>query len=182
MARSGRQVLQRIRVPLGFLFGALFLISAKPTYPLILVGFIIALFGLAIRAWASGHISKNQELAKSGPYAYTRNPLYLGSFILGVGFCLASGQLLLGIAFVALFMGIYLPVMSVEADELRSIFGAEYQEYEDKVHLFFPGFKPLKGDSKKFEMGLYLRYREYRASLGLGAVFLTLVAKAYFDL
>ncbi len=73
-----------MRVPLGFLFGAVFLIFARPERVTLIIGGIIAVVGVLIRAWASGHIRKNQNLAVSGPYAYTRNPLYLGSFVLGV--------------------------------------------------------------------------------------------------
>ena len=77
----------------------------------------------ALRAWAAGHIRKNAQLATSGPYAFTRNPLYLGSFLLGLGFTIASGRLLLGLLFAALFLGIYLPVMRVEASTMAELFG-----------------------------------------------------------
>jgi len=182
MGRTGATTLQRIRVPLGFLFGGVFLIFAKPTWPLIVFGFSVAMIGLVIRAWASGHIRKNSKLATSGPYAYTRNPLYLGSFILGLGFTIASGRWWLLLLLTVLFLGIYLRVMSVEADELKSIFGEEYRAYAVAVPLFFPGFGGSDDGSNKFELDLYLRYREYRAIVGLLVVFLILAAKAYFNL
>ena len=169
-----------MRVPLGFLFGIIFLIFARPAPITLGIGGIIAVVGILIRAWASGHIRKNQNLAVSGPYAYTRNPLYLGSFILGIGFTIASGVWWLGLIFIALFLGIYLPVMRVEAKDLTEIFGADYEEYARKVPLFFPRFKSYKASDAKFDMSLYLRYREYRAALGLAFAWAVLLVKAIF--
>lgn len=164
-------------MPLGFAFGALYLYFSDPTYPLIAAGSLVALIGLLIRAWASGHIRKNRELATSGPYAWTRNPLYLGSFIMGAGFVVASGVWWLGLLFVVLFLGIYLPVMRIEARELTQIFGKEYEDYAEEVPLFFPGVGRKRGDGIRFDRGLYLRYREYQAALGFAAVVGILVLK-----
>jgi hypothetical protein len=116
------------------------------------------------------HIRKNTKLATSGPYAYTRNPLYLGSFILGLGFTIASARPLLGLLFAALFLGIYLPVMRVEAETLLGIFGDDYRRYAQAVPLFLPRLWPYRDTESaetKFDASLYLRYREYRAALGL---------------
>src|SRR5712692_11238828 len=99
-------IARRIRVPLGFLFAALYLLLARPTWRSIVLGSIVVLPGLGIRALASGHVRKNEALATSGPYAYTRNPLYLGSFLVGLGFTIAAGRLILGIVFVAMLLGI----------------------------------------------------------------------------
>src|SRR5437870_3209682 len=101
MAIEGKRLLQRIRVPLGFAFAILFLVFAKPTMLSIACGGGIAFIGVAIRAWSSGHIRKAKELAVSGPYAYTRNPLYVGSFILGVVFTVATGVWWLALVFSA---------------------------------------------------------------------------------
>lgn len=180
MSLKNKKLFQRVRVPLGFLFAAVFLIFARPELWTLTIGGLIALAGLAIRAWASGHIRKNQNLAISGPYAYTRNPLYLGSFVLGLGFTIASDVWWLGIVFVALFLGIYLPVMRAEAEELTSLFGAEYAEYAGKVPLFFPRSTAFKNFEAKFDVELYMRYREYRAALGLLFAWTILLAKAIF--
>src|SRR4051812_20332290 len=112
--RRGGTWIQRWRVPLGFLCGAIFILLARPTLKALLIGAAISVIGLAIRGWASGHIRKNAQLAVSGPYAFTRNPLYLGSFLLGLGFTIASGRWELAVLFAALFLGIYFPVMRVE--------------------------------------------------------------------
>lgn len=167
-----------MRVPLGFLFAAVFLVFARPEPVTLGIGGAIAVIGVLIRAWASGHIRKNQNLAVSGPYAYTRNPLYFGSFILGLGFTIASGVWLLGLLFIVLFLGIYLPVMRVEASDLTTLFGAQYQQYAARVPLFFPRATAFEAPDAKFDFALYMRYREYRAALGLVFAWLILLAKA----
>jgi protein-S-isoprenylcysteine O-methyltransferase Ste14 len=175
--------MQRWRVPLGFLCGALFLWFARPSWLTLGIGGGVALLGLAVRAWSAGHIRKNAELATSGPYSYTRNPLYLGSFLLGVGFTVASGQPLLAIPFAALFLGIYFPVMRVEATHLAELFGEEYKAYARAVPLFLPRLSPYreaKTAGEKFDASLYMRYREYRAALGLLIAWGLLALKAVF--
>ncbi len=189
MARRGGTWVQRWRVPLGFVCAALFIVLSKPSPRTLAVGGAVALVGLAIRAWASGHIRKNSQLAVSGPYAYTRNPLYLGSFVLGIGFTVAASSswwllALLGSVFAALFLGIYLPVMRVEAETLVQLFGEEYKAYAEAVPLLLPRISPYRpaGASKEaaaeFDPSLYMRYREYRAALGLLVAWGVLVVKA----
>lgn len=180
MGKRTATPIQRFRVPLGFLFAAVFLIFARPEPLTLGIGGAIAVIGLLIRAWASGHIRKNQNLAISGPYSYTRNPLYLGSFILGVGFTMAAGVWWLGLIFIALFLGIYLPVMRVEASELTQIFGEEYHEYAGRVPLFFPRLTAYKKSETKFDSALYMRYREYQAALGFIFAWSVLLMKAIF--
>jgi hypothetical protein len=175
--------MQRWRVPLGFLCGALFIWFARPNPLSLGIGGGVALIGLALRAWSAGHIRKNTALATSGPYAHTRNPLYLGSFLLGVGFTIASGQPLLAIPFAALFLGIYYPVMRVEAADLAKLFGEDYQIYSRSVPLFLPRLLPYrdeKTEGAKFDASLYMRYREYQAALGLLIAWVLLALKAVF--
>ena len=186
MARRGGTWAQRWRVPLGFACAALFLLLAKPVPLTLAAGGVVALAGLALRAWASGHIRKNDRLAVSVPYAYTRNPLYLGSFVLGLGFTVAASSgawrfILLGSVFASLFLGIYLPVMRVEAKTLAELFGEEYNRYAAAVPLLLPRLTPYRdgrGAKVKFDPELYLRYREYRAALGLLLAWGVLALKA----
>ncbi len=180
MSSKNKKLLQKFRVPLGFIFAAVFLIFAKPTPTLMIIGISIAFIGLLIRSWSAGHIRKNKELAVSGPYRFTRNPLYLGSFLLGFGFMVTSGLWWLILLFIILYLGIYFPVMSVESDELTTIFGDKYKEYAAKVSMFFPWFSSYASDGKKFEKELYMRYREYQASLGFLAICGILAIKMYF--
>lgn len=182
MAKHGT-IVQRFRVPLGFLFAAVFLVFARPEPITLIIGASVSVIGLLIRAWASGHIRKNQTLAISGPYAHTRNPLYVGSFIMGLGFTIASGVWWLAILFAILFLGIYLPVMRLEAKELTDIFGVSFEKYAEEVPLFIPrltAYKDENSSANKFELDLYLRYREYRAALGVAFALGILALKAYF--
>lgn len=159
--------MQRWRVPLGFLCAAVFFLLARPTPFTLLIGALVALPGLLLRAWASGHLRKNESLAISGPYAYTRNPLYLGSFLLGLGFTIAAGRWFLVILFAAMLLGIYLPVMRVESQALAKLFGKRYRKYAEHVPVFLPRLSPFRyGHATSFDRRLYLRYREYRAALG----------------
>jgi len=182
--RRGGTWIQRWRVPLGFLCAAVFLLLAKPTRPALLAGAGVSLLGLAIRAWAAGYIRKNAELAVFGPYAFTRNPLYFGSFLMGLGFTIASGQMVLGLLFVALFVGIYLPVMGVEASTLAELFPTDYAMYKRSVPLFFPRLTPFREHDSlpvRFDGSLYFRYREYRAALGLVIAWGLLLIKTYYQ-
>src|SRR5436305_12429360 len=105
--------MQRWRVRLGFACAALFLFFARPNSLSLAIGGAVAVPGLVLRAWASGHLRKNETLATTGPYAYTRNPLYLGSFLMGLGFTIAAGQVLLVAIFLVMILGMYLRVIPV---------------------------------------------------------------------
>jgi protein-S-isoprenylcysteine O-methyltransferase Ste14 len=169
-------------VPVSFVCAALFLLFARPRPVTLLAGVTISVLGLLLRAWAAGHIRKNSALATSGPYAFTQNPLYLGNFLLGLGFTIGSGWWPLGILFAVLFLGIYLPVMRVESETLAQLFGESYQRYARGVPIFLPRVTPYRrGEGKtEFDSSLYMRYREYRAALGLLVAWGLLVFKACY--
>ena len=97
----------RWRVSLGFALAIAFLILAQPRVAMLLSGGALALAGLLLRAWAAGHLAKNQRLATGGPYSYTRNPLYLGSALMGLGGALAGRSWIMGVAFTAFFVLVY---------------------------------------------------------------------------
>jgi protein-S-isoprenylcysteine O-methyltransferase Ste14 len=167
-------------VPAGFIFAALFFVFAKPTFVSLVIGSGVAIVGLAIRAWAAGHIRKAEQLAVSGPYAHTRNPLYIGSLLMAVGFTLAGGVWWLVLLSIVLFIGIYFPVIRVERDDMRRIFGAAYDDYAANVPLIVPRPTPWHRSDNKFDIGLYFKYREYRAAIGVAIAIGVLAAKAYF--
>ena len=176
--------MQRWRVPFGFVCAAIFFLLSRPRPLTLVIGGAIALPGLALRAWATGHLRKNDALAVTGPYAYTRNPLYLGSFLIGVGFTIASGRFVLGIVFAALFLGIYVPVMRVESATLAELFGERYQRYLKAVPLFLPRLSPYQDETKgvaRFDASLYKRYREYQAAVGLVVAWGLLALKAFIS-
>jgi protein-S-isoprenylcysteine O-methyltransferase Ste14 len=170
----------RWRVPLGFAMGVAFVILSQPTLPLLVTGGGIALLGLLLRALAAGYLEKGRSLATGGPYRYTRNPLYLGSFFMGVGFAIAAGSWALGLAFLVFFLLVYWPVMRREEDFLRRQFSEGYDRYAASASLFFPTFVAVfkVGQSfapeEKFRWERYRKNREYEAALGYltGLVFL----------
>lgn len=167
----------RWRVPFGFALGIAYLVFAQPTVPLLIAGSVVALLGLGIRAYAAGHLVKDQNLARSGPYQYTRNPLYLGSLLIGVGLVLAGAQWVLGVIFVLFFLFVYVPVMRREERKLREHFGRQFDDYAAAVPLFIPWHKPLRLSGEKFDWKRYRKNREYEALLGYCAGVIFLIAK-----
>ena len=180
MATGKKRFLQRIRVPLGFLFIGLFLFFADPEPMFFQIGVPISIIGLLVRAWAAGHIRKNVEITISGPYAYTRNPLYLGSLLMCVGACIGAGVWWLGVIFILVFLSIYLPVMRVEAEDLSQFFPETFPEYAANVPLLFPRLSAWKKSEMRFDSALFLKYREYRASIGLVFVWVVLALKMFW--
>jgi protein-S-isoprenylcysteine O-methyltransferase Ste14 len=171
------RIARRIRVPLGFAFAVLYFWLARPTWRSIALGAVLILPGLLVRALASGHVRKNEALATSGPYAYTRNPLYLGSLLMGVGFAVAARSWWVGALLVAMFFAIYLPVIRDEEAFLREKF-PEFEEYARRVPRMWPRITPASGgDAGEFSFDLYWKHREYQALLGALAMIMGLVGK-----
>jgi protein-S-isoprenylcysteine O-methyltransferase Ste14 len=176
---SWARIARRIRVPLSFAFAALYLWLARPSVLSLAVGLPIAAVGLALRAVAAGHVRKDRELTTSGPYAYTRNPLYLGSFLLGAGFAVAARSLWIIIALLVLLLAIYWPLILAEESYLRTRFPS-YDEYAARVPRLLPHMSGRTAglDTRSvFSRELYLKHREYRAIIGAAAVCGILVAK-----
>ena len=145
------------------------MVLAKPNPTTLLIGAVVSLIGLAMRGWASGHIRKNDKLAMSGPYAYTRNPLYLGSFILIIGVAVAARSWPSAVILFAYFALFYSFVMRREERELYQHHGIAFQEYARAVPLFFPRLTPAKVSAESvgaFSLAQYKKNREYRAAIG----------------
>jgi protein-S-isoprenylcysteine O-methyltransferase Ste14 len=174
------QIARRIRVPLGFVLAVLYFWLARPTWRSMAFGAIVVVPGLLIRALASGHVRKNESLATSGPYAYTRNPLYLGSLLMGVGFAVAARSWWVGVALIVMFFAIYVPVIRDEEAFLRRTF-PEFEEYARRVPRMLPGFTRARGASGEalagFSLELYLKHREYNALLGSLAMMAALAGR-----
>jgi protein-S-isoprenylcysteine O-methyltransferase Ste14 len=175
MSRWDR-IARRIRVPLGFVFAAVYIWLARPTMRSITAGSCVAVVGLLIRALASGHVRKNEQLSVSGPYAYTRNPLYLGSLILAAGFAIAARSWLVAFIGLVIFFVIYIPVMRSEENFLRSRF-PEFADYARQVPRLFPRFTPYQSSSNAFSPHLYCKHREYNAAIGLALMIAVLIIK-----
>jgi protein-S-isoprenylcysteine O-methyltransferase Ste14 len=176
------RIARRIRVPLGFLFALCYLWLARPSWRFLLWSLLLTVPGLVTRALASGHLRKNETLAMSGPYAYTRNPLYLGSLLMGVGFAVAARSWWVGILLVVMFFAIYLPVIRDEEEFLRQKF-PEFADYARSVPRILPRLTPHSvstADVSEFSLALYMQHREYNALLGAWGVFLALIVKLLF--
>ncbi len=175
------RVARRIRVPLGFAFAILYFWLARPSWRSIALGAVLIVPGLLVRALASGHVRKNEALATSGPYAYTRNPLYLGSLLIGIGFAVASRSWWVGVVLVIMFFAIYVPVIRDEERFLRGQF-PDFDEYARRVPRMFPRLTPFRSgeDGRGFSMELYLKHREWNAALGALLLVMALVGKMMF--
>ena len=173
-------IARRIRVPLGFLFAVLYFWLARPSWRSLAVAAIVVAPGLLLRALASGHVRKNEALATSGPYAYTRNPLYLGSLLMGLGFAVAARSWWVSIVLVVMFVAIYLPVIRDEEAFLRQKF-PEFEEYARRVPRMLPRLAPHADAAHEaaggFSWDLYLKHREYNALLGATAMMVALIVR-----
>ena len=173
VAVQPRKFWMRWRVRLGYPVAIMYWLLAPPTRHWIAMGAAVAGFGLLIRAIAAGYLRKDRELAISGPYARTRNPLYLGSAILAAGFVIAGHSWWAG-GLIAVYFGVfYYAVMRNEEEDLRVRFGTIFDEYAAKVPLFLPHFfgsGHMAPHDAKLEQGfsweLYQRNREYKALIG----------------
>lgn len=156
-----------------------FLLFARPTPLLFGIGAPLAALGLVVRAWAAGSIDKDRDLAMSGPYAHTRNPMYLGSFVIGVGLSVVGGAWIWPAAFVALFAVIYLPTVAREHRRLVDMFGERFTAYAAHVPAFLPRLTPyrIQPEHDGFRWSRYRRYREWEAVLGVLAVLAVLAAE-----
>lgn len=175
-----QKVARRIRVPLGFVTAALYLFELWRHAPLpAAVGWslLLVLPGLWLRAYASGYVKKNQELTTTGPYAHTRNPLYLGSMMMAFGFAVALMSWPMALVLAIGFLIIYVPVIASEERFLRATFPG-FTEYCRRVPRLLPRLTPARtsdaGDSGRFSLALYLKHREYNALLGVVLLYLSL--------
>ena len=173
---SWQKIARRIRVPLGFLFAAAYLWLAHPALWSLIAGSCFAAIGLLIRASASGHVRKNEQLTTTGPYAYTRNPLYLGSLIIALGFVIASRSWIVAAIAIALFFAIYIPVIRGEEEFLRAQF-QEFAEYAQHVPRLIPRLTACGDSRSSFDRHLYWKHREYNAAIGALCMMAALIVK-----
>jgi protein-S-isoprenylcysteine O-methyltransferase Ste14 len=191
--QSWQQWARRIRVPLGFVTAALYLfeVARRPVHPAAIAwSLVLVLPGLALRAAASGTVKKNRELAVTGPYAYTRNPLYLGSMLIAAGFAVALLSWPLALLLAAGFAVIYIPVIAGEEQFLRATFPG-FDDYCRRVPRLIPRLifrqgpansldsqaVPAKSPESRsgFSLALYRKHREYNAALGAALLYLSLL-------
>ena len=155
----------RWRVAAGFAVAAAFLLLARPTEMSLGVGFTVGAAGVWLRAWAAGHLAKYESLAVTGPYAHTRNPLFLGTLLAGIGFSVAGAHAGIGILLAAFFVFFYLPAIEEEEGYLLGKFPG-YREYRERVPRLWPKWRPQYPANTAFQFRLYARNREYQALAG----------------
>lgn len=172
----------RWRVRLGYPVALVYLALAHPSPRSMIIGGAIGVIGLLIRAWAAGHLRKHQALAVSGPYAFTRNPLYFGSVILAAGFVVVGKSIWAGAVVAAYLILFYPAVMRREEGELKAHYGEDFDRYASKVPLFWPALRRYAGGHvvTKFSTRLYRRNREYQAAIGFLVGLAALWAKMRF--
>jgi protein-S-isoprenylcysteine O-methyltransferase Ste14 len=179
--------LRKLRLRAVWLLVLPFFFLARPTPRLLLLGGAIAALGTTIRAWAAGTIHKERTLTTSGPYAHTRNPLYLGSFLIGTGATIAGGRWEFTVLFLAFFVVVYGRTMRAEAELLGERFGDRHAEYARNVPFFVPRPIPWRAPvavgalaEEGFTLRQWRRNREYQALLGVAAAFAVLAAKMWW--
>ena len=170
------RVARRIRIPMGFIFALVFIWLARPTGLSIIVGGLVMIPGLLLRGLASGHVQKDKQLTTSGPYAYTRNPLYLGSLIMAGGFAIAARSWWIVVLMLLMFAVIYIPVIAGEERYLRQTF-PDYDEYARQVPRMFPRLSRYGDQQSAYSAARYWKHREYEASIGCTVVLAILILK-----
>jgi protein-S-isoprenylcysteine O-methyltransferase Ste14 len=170
------RVARRIRVPLGFIFAGIYVWLARPTKTSLVAGALVLVPGLVLRGLASGHVQKDKQLTTSGPYAYTRNPLYLGSLMLAAGFAIAARSWTIVAIMLAMFALIYIPVIAGEERYLRQTF-PDYDDYARRVPRILFRLRPYGSLQSAYSSARYWKHREYQASIGCLVVLAVLVIK-----
>jgi len=181
-----QKIARRIRVPLGFVFAAVFLWLAQPTWRTMLASLLLVVPGVWLRAYAAGYVRKNAELTHTGPYAYTRNPLYMGSMLIAFGFAAAAASWIILVALAILFAAIYIPTIQGEEGYLREHF-AGFEEYAAKVPRLLPRLTPAEfpanenASGGRFSWLRWRHHREYNALMGAGAIYAALAVRLFLN-
>jgi protein-S-isoprenylcysteine O-methyltransferase Ste14 len=167
------QRLARWRVTLGFVLAAVVLWFAQPTRTSLLWGALVAGLGEVIRIWAAGHVEKSREVTRSGPYRFTRHPLYLGSSVIGVGIALASASWLVAAIVLGYLALTISAAIRAEEAHLREKFGGEYDAYAARIA------PPM---IRSFSMTRALDNREHHTIAGLVLALLLLAFKVGYSI
>lgn len=169
---SGIRRIARLRVPLGFLFGIVALVLARPTHRTLLWGAAVAIVGELVRIWAAGHLEKGREVTRSGPYRFSRHPLYVGSTLIGIGLAIASNTVWVAVLVISYLAVTLTAAIRTEEAHLTEKFGAAYPDYRAGRGA---------GVERPFSLDRALRTnREYRATLGVVVVLAILLVKTLY--
>jgi hypothetical protein len=171
---------------MGFVSAAVFLGLARPSWRTLAASLLLVAPGLWLRAYASGYVRKDAELTVAGPYARTRNPLYLGSMLIAFGFAVAAASWVILLALAGLFAAIYIPTIQSEETYLRGRF-AGFDAYASEVPRLLPrlsaarGGAAARGEAGEFSGALYRKHREYNSLIGAGAIYLVLALRLVIE-
>ena len=163
------QLLARRRVALGFATAIATAALAQPTWGTWRAGLVLAVAGEAVRIWAAGHLEKSREVTRSGPYRWTRHPLYAGSTLVALGVVVASRSAVVAGLVVLYMAATVTAAIRIEEAFLQRAFGDAYGQYRDARSEPMP---------RRFSLARAMRNREYRAAAGLVAGFALLALKA----
>ena len=170
------------RIPL-FIGALLLVIFAKPQYPGILIGMVLIFLGEGIRIWAAGHLQKNEVLTVTGPYAYVKNPLYIGSILITGGFCILADSVYLLAAAFFMFCFHYIPYKKkVEGDRMKKIFGSQYEDYDGKVPDYLPRWTPYSNEKVSWQFRCLIENSEEGILLILLAGIVLILSRPYWNL
>jgi protein-S-isoprenylcysteine O-methyltransferase Ste14 len=185
-----QRIARRVRVPLGFVIAGVFLVFARPSWETLAWSLLLVLPGLWLRGYAAGYVKKNAELTRTGPYAYTRNPLYLGSMGIAAGFAVAAGAVSqdrwwLAVLLVGMFLAIYIPTILSEEAFLRATF-ADFETYAGKVPRLLPRLTAARFEGPEVGAGMfqkerYLHHREYNAAMGAAAIYAAFLLRMWLS-
>ncbi len=173
-----KKYFERYRAFFGIVSLLIVLFIAKPNAKSIVIGFVFMMIGTFFRAWASGFINKNSELATNGPYALSRNPLYFGNFILGIGIAITANNLYAYIIFTLYYFIFFPALMIIETKRMRKKFGDKYEKWSKGLNSFFPSIKKI--DLSGFNIAYYMKNKEYKVIYFSFFIIIAMIFKALF--
>jgi protein-S-isoprenylcysteine O-methyltransferase Ste14 len=182
--RDGRTSWQRKarRIPL-FIGALLLIILAKPNFSGILIGMALIFLGEGIRIWAAGHLQKNEVLTVTGPYAYVKNPLYIGSILITAGFCILADSIYLLAAAFFMFCFHYIPYKKkVEGERMEKIFGSQFEDYDGKVPDYLPRWTPYSDEKASWQFRCFIENSEEGILLIILAGIALILSRPYWGL
>lgn len=181
--KTFKHILYRWRVRTGFVCILLAIVLSRPTLLSLLVGLGICILGLLLRTWASGHLRKEKELTCSGPYRFSRNPLYLANLVIGMSVAVASWTWWVVGIFCLYFLLFYPAVLMREREKMQAMFPEDYEQFKKEVPFFIPVFgRSCAPNGNRFNMEIYKKNREHRALLGAVAFWGILAVKMFLFL
>ena len=186
MTGATEYILRKIKRPpairqlVGILFLVLLAVIGRPSWPeLFITGTLLSVAGIVIRFWAGGYVKKDKELATTGPYAYVRNPLYVGNVLIALGFCILSGQAWSFAALAVLYLWLYIPSIRKEERTLSKLFGDDFVRYKKHVRAMWPRLTPYETGSGGWAASQWVKNGEHIVNAGLLIALAVLISR-YF--